>query len=1010
VEHTGPVTQSKRPTVLDTRTNKQHSRVIQSSSTAAKQNTQGVQEQRAGEPRFARDFSAIPVHMSDASPLQRYETDKTDQPVAPFPELPPIIRSALQAPSEPLPPGVRESMESRFQRDFSPVRVHTGAEAAESAQSINAQAYTVGSNIVFAPGQYAPTTARGQRLLLHELTHVVQQQQTNGQTTPGMSAVGDSYERQSTIVTGLLGSDWQSARIAVQHILARGNRKLPPRIQRQTAEESVSAELDEFNASLIQTFYSDAHQLDTGILLSYAVTLNDYFTSAADKSLTRIAAAQSLVKFYQELYQRAQTAPREPQTNALLYVQPWGDNTYWSPNKPRQLEDIPLFSSEHVIEWTQTATYSDLLSSGKSSQRRSKHAEVRPPPFIHGEAGQKATSPVREQSAQTVVAAGVRSQELSSTEKLSNTLGSDSELQKGVNDLKTVTISQAVQAVSDLLNEQSEANPQLQGTSTKKWSNAKQSLFSATGPIMYVANRLYVLDRSLHIIPGDFLFDISSLTLAPGTYYFGPFLTGTRKAGKKDVTGAMSANVLLKVDAGTPKVAAGDIYVRSVLHDLFPLLEVGRSALESQAGIAFIVSPTLTLEKTKEHPKLNTKNLWLAIKGATKYMEWAIESELIFKKEHLAQEAVQAVAGMAVGALADLVPEVGAAMELYQAMRTIEWIGNTANVAIYARSNDEIEIASQSIARKMAEWIIGQVISGAIKLGAKAVGKGIAGARGKSSEATTEPPPRSSTPIHGEEGSPQTSTTRSPSTNTAQPTGETTVPQSTPPTPMDKPPTAPAPPETAPSPREPVTPSAPRRAAEGGGAPPSTPPKITDEGTPAAPKTGGEEDVPTKVTAERKQDTQTTPVPKESPPEVQPIVPGGGLKGHEGVLLATGKYAHTESEHIGKDDIYLADRLTKNPKMKVASTFRTREEAEKFIAAALDQNEQAINNWLKTAAPGKRMLGGLKVNFGNEDTGNCLVKGASFSSAGHGVFVQIEKTSSRGGLEYTIVTAYPTPN
>jgi hypothetical protein len=66
-------------------------------------------------------------------------------------------------------------MASRFGHDFSGARVHTDAKAAESARAINAEAYTVGSDIVFAQGQYTPKTAKGQRLLAHELTHVVQQ-------------------------------------------------------------------------------------------------------------------------------------------------------------------------------------------------------------------------------------------------------------------------------------------------------------------------------------------------------------------------------------------------------------------------------------------------------------------------------------------------------------------------------------------------------------------------------------------------------------------------------------------------------------------------------------------------------------------------------------------------------------------------------------------------------------------------------------------------------------------
>jgi Domain of unknown function (DUF4157) len=71
----------------------------------------------------------------------------------------------------PLPSEVRTKMETAFSADFSDVRVHVGHEAS----SLGAIAYTWGSNIHFAPGQYNPNTIQGQKLLGHELWHVVQQ-------------------------------------------------------------------------------------------------------------------------------------------------------------------------------------------------------------------------------------------------------------------------------------------------------------------------------------------------------------------------------------------------------------------------------------------------------------------------------------------------------------------------------------------------------------------------------------------------------------------------------------------------------------------------------------------------------------------------------------------------------------------------------------------------------------------------------------------------------------------
>ena len=66
-------------------------------------------------------------------------------------------------------------MELRFGHDFSRVRVHTDAKAAESARAVNALAYTVGHDMAFGAGQYVPETSEGRQLVAHELAHVVQQ-------------------------------------------------------------------------------------------------------------------------------------------------------------------------------------------------------------------------------------------------------------------------------------------------------------------------------------------------------------------------------------------------------------------------------------------------------------------------------------------------------------------------------------------------------------------------------------------------------------------------------------------------------------------------------------------------------------------------------------------------------------------------------------------------------------------------------------------------------------------
>ncbi len=89
--------------------------------------------------------------------------------------VPPIVHDVLRAPGHPLDAGARAFFEPRLGYDLSEVRVHTDRPAAASARAVDALAYTVGRDIVFAQGEYAPHASSGKKLLAHELTHVVQQ-------------------------------------------------------------------------------------------------------------------------------------------------------------------------------------------------------------------------------------------------------------------------------------------------------------------------------------------------------------------------------------------------------------------------------------------------------------------------------------------------------------------------------------------------------------------------------------------------------------------------------------------------------------------------------------------------------------------------------------------------------------------------------------------------------------------------------------------------------------------
>jgi hypothetical protein len=105
----------------------------------------------------------------------------------------------LHGPGQPLDSASRAFFEPRFGHDFSRVRVHTDARAAESARAVDALAYAVGQHIVFGTGQYRPRTTEGRKLLAHELVHTLQQRGSGDAPTTELEVTpaADPTEREA---------------------------------------------------------------------------------------------------------------------------------------------------------------------------------------------------------------------------------------------------------------------------------------------------------------------------------------------------------------------------------------------------------------------------------------------------------------------------------------------------------------------------------------------------------------------------------------------------------------------------------------------------------------------------------------------------------------------------------------------------------------------------------------------------------------------------------------------
>ncbi|MEO7245717.1 MAG: DUF4157 domain-containing protein, partial [Rubrivivax sp.] len=121
----------------------------------------------------------------------------TDAALSTMPDAP-HVSGVVAAGGRALSARTRADFESRFGgHDFSRVRIHTGEAAARSARALRAQAYTVGHDIVFGAGRFAPDTSGGRMLLAHELTHVLQQ--AGGSAQLGVRAARPALQRKGEL-------------------------------------------------------------------------------------------------------------------------------------------------------------------------------------------------------------------------------------------------------------------------------------------------------------------------------------------------------------------------------------------------------------------------------------------------------------------------------------------------------------------------------------------------------------------------------------------------------------------------------------------------------------------------------------------------------------------------------------------------------------------------------------------------------------------------------------------
>jgi len=191
----------------------------------ANQITPLVQVQRQEEPEEEEEetLQAKPLAgqiallvQKQVEPEEEEEELQTKTTSGSIPEVQPNIEShihSLKGGGQPLLENDRAFFEPRFGRDFSQVRVHSDSAAADTAKSINARAFTLGNHVVIGSGEYHPNSRSGQRLLGHELTHVVQQNDDKDERISRVPTRGGIQEQppRYTYSTNCGWIDWSHA-------------------------------------------------------------------------------------------------------------------------------------------------------------------------------------------------------------------------------------------------------------------------------------------------------------------------------------------------------------------------------------------------------------------------------------------------------------------------------------------------------------------------------------------------------------------------------------------------------------------------------------------------------------------------------------------------------------------------------------------------------------------------------------------------------------------------------
>lgn len=195
-------------------------------------------------------------------------------------EAPSVVYDVIASSGRPLDRVTRELMEAHFGRDLSHVRIHTDAQASQSAEEVSASAYTIGNHVVFRDGKFAPQTNAGRQLLVHELAHTFQQDAMplSFGGTIEIGAADDAFEHTADAMADTSAAVSLTPAAPPQPPLLQRD---PDDLAKRIAQLRKTAKTDPAAAEELRQIY---HDMPTSRLARYARSENDPFAQAEYES------------------------------------------------------------------------------------------------------------------------------------------------------------------------------------------------------------------------------------------------------------------------------------------------------------------------------------------------------------------------------------------------------------------------------------------------------------------------------------------------------------------------------------------------------------------------------------------------------------------------------------------------------------------------------------------------------------------------------------------------------